>query len=58
MENNQTKDEHQTTIEISELDWLKVQEELDKFLPPPEPFPSKAARLTKENPFVPLGEYT
>jgi hypothetical protein len=43
--------------EVSELEWLKVQEELERIDKMREPFVEKAIRLTKENPFVPLGLY-
>lgn len=54
---NQSTMNSSETAEFSDLDWLKVQEELSKIQPPTEPFLTKAARLTKENPFVPFGEF-
>lgn len=43
--------------EFSDLEWLKVQEELKRIEDLKEPYPKKVMRLCKENPFVPFGLY-
>lgn len=44
--------------EASDLEWLKIQQELEAIERQTEPFLQKAKRMTLENPFVPLGLLT